>query len=256
MKIQKLAVVAAVVLIGLAGVSSAQTRLTVTDGREAEDLKAQGWKQVEKGLWQRTSPDGRKETFVSGTEGLEKALPLLRQQEARLMEAFLAKPTEANKRALDQQSQLVDAVAANLRSSQARASQTKTLVYPVDPEPVEGGGGCTRTFSYGADVRSFHCIDVADSSASYSTNNPTVCPEQCTVYTYSYISSTCGGTLYEDIKTCSKTGTNVSCSSWAQGSFAAPCYDYAFASIHCPQLNNLYLSQSDYTTSCFDFCCY
>ena len=249
--IQRLAAVTVMALLGFAGISNAQTRLTITDGREVEDLMAQGWKQIEEGLWQRKSPEGRTETFVTGAEGLEKALPILRQQEMRLMEAFLAKPNERNKHALDEQSQLVDAVEANVQAARARTGRTKGLA-PTEPALA---AACTRNFSYGADVRSFHCIDVADSSASYSTSNPTACPEQCTVHTYSYISSTCGGTLYEDTQTCTQTGTNVSCSSWAQGSYAGPCYDYAYASIHCPQLNNLYLSQTDYWTTCPTYCC-
>lgn len=232
--------VVALVLVGLSGTARAQTRLTISDGHEEESLIAQGWTQAEEGVWRRTAPDGRKETFVSGAAGLAKVLPALREQQARLMEAFLAHPTKGAKRALDEQSQLVDAVAANVTAGRANKAASTA--------------GCTRTFSYGADVRSFHCGDVADSSASYSTSNATSCPEQCTVHSYSYISSTCNGVLTEDTDTCTQTGTNVSCSSWASGGYTVGCYDYAYASIHCPQLSDLYLSQSDYTTACWCPC--
>lgn len=247
MKTLRITALVALVLMGLAGVSGAQTtRLTLTDGHEAADLAAQGWTEVAEGLWQRGSMDGRKETFVTSAAGLEKVLPVLREQEARLMETFLAKPTRANRKALDAQTQLVAAVEANLIAARAKK--------PAAKADEEAAAACTRNFSYGADVRSFHCYDVADASASYSTSNPTACPEQCTVHAYSYISTTCGGTLMENTDSCTQTGTNVSCSTWADGYFSAPCYDYAFASIHCPQLNNLYLSQSDYTTGCFCGC--
>ncbi len=131
------------------------------------------------------------------------------------MEAFLAQPSEASKRALDEQSQLVNAVEANLVTARLKAAAP-------GPAPV---AACTRTVSYGADVRFFHCLDVAEASASYSTSNAVAWPEQCTVHSYSYVSNTCGGVLNALTDTRTQTGTNVSCHTWVQGDNKVGCYD-------------------------------
>ncbi|MEP7008827.1 MAG: hypothetical protein ABJC13_00740 [Acidobacteriota bacterium] len=68
--------------------------LTVTDGSVSKDLAAQGWTEVSTGLWERLAVDGKKETYVSGAAGLENVLPSLRDQESKLMEDFLANPTD------------------------------------------------------------------------------------------------------------------------------------------------------------------
>lgn len=240
----KITLLVAAALLVLAGTSEAQTRLTITAGNEAASLKAQGWAAVADGLWQRTTLDGRKETFVSSAAGLENVLPALRQQQSDLADVFLQDPSEANKRALDAQAQLVAAVEANLRSA------------ALDGELSEKAAACTRTFSYGADVSYFgHCVDSADATASYSTSNPTACPEQCTVQTYAYTSYKCGSNpATVDSDSCAQTGTNVSCASSAWAFIGSQCYQYASASIHCPQLNNLYLSQTDYATACTCTC--
>jgi hypothetical protein len=241
---QKMTLLMVAALLGLAAMSEAQdaqTRLTITDGQEAASLKAQGWAAVSEGLWERTTLDGRKETFVSGAAGLENILPALRQQVEDAQQVFAHNPSPANKRALDARTQLVAAVEANLLSAAAA---------PAAAAP------CTRTFTYGADVNHpGHCIDQAWANASYSTSNPTACPQQCTVQSYAYGSSQCGTnppTVESD--SCALTGTNVSCSSLAWAQFGTTCYEYASASIHCPQLNNLYLSQTDSDTFCLCGC--
>lgn len=246
MRISRVATIAALTLLGLAGASGAQTQLTITDGHEREDLTAQGWTQVAEGLWQRTSLDGRRqETFVSGAAGLEKVLPSLREQLQGRMDTYLNHPTTANKRALDEQSQLIDAVETNLRTARGKGASPSQ----------KAAAACTRTYGYAADVRIFHCYDIGDASASYSTSNATACPEECTVHTYAYVSGHCSGVLHESSDTCDQTGTNVSCYSYTDQVYGGTsCYQYAYASVHCPQLNNLYLTQSDYATTCVCSC--
>jgi hypothetical protein len=240
--------VAVIALLASSGASAEQTRLTIADGQESAGLAAQGWLQVDEGIWQRTAAKGGKETYVSGAAGLAKVLPSLRDEQRRLQEAFWTDPSEANKRALDGQVQLVAAVEANLLAG-----------------AISGKGGlqntaaattaCTRTYTYSADVFSGHCTDQAYAAASYSTSNPTACPQQCTVHAYAYGSKQCGSAVPEVYsENCSLTGTNVSCSAWSYTQFGSTCYQYAFASIHCPQLNNLYLSQSDSGTTCLCGC--
>lgn len=243
MKASQIALLAGLAMLMLAGASLAQMQLTITDGRESENLAAQGWTQVEEGLWERVALDGRKEKFVSGAAGMEKVLPSLREQLGSLMEAYLAQPTPANKRALDQQSQLVTAVEANVRGARGQKPGAKATA-----------AVCSRTFSYSADTFFHHCVDVASASASYSTNNPTACPQQCTVYAYAYVSGYCGGIQNQNSDSCTLTGTNVSCYAWVDNYSGNNCYHYAFASIHCPQLNNLYLSQSDSASTCVCSC--
>jgi hypothetical protein len=244
MKAAKITLLAGLAMLMLVGASLAQMELTITDGREGEDLAAQGWTQVEEGLWERTALDGRKEKFVSGIAGLEKVLPSLREQLGSLMDAYLNHPTAANKRALDQQSQLISAVESNIGSARGK-----------NPAGVKAAAtACTRTFTYGANTSYHHCLDVAASNASYSTSNPTACPQQCTVYSYAYVSKYCGGVQTQDSQSCTQTGTNVSCSSFVENYAGTNCYHYAYASIHCPLLNNLYLSQSDFATTCVCSC--
>ncbi len=243
MKASKIFLLAGLAMLMLAGASLAQMQLTVTDGRETEDLAAQGWTQVEEGLWERIALDGRKEKFVSGVAGLEKVLPSLREQLASLMDTYLTHPTAANKRALDQQSQLISAVEANVGSARGKNPGTKAAAAP-----------CSRTYTYSADTSYHHCLDQAYASAGYSTSNPTACPQQCTVYSYAYVSKYCGGVQTQDSQSCTQTGTNVSCSSFVENYAGTNCYHYAYASIHCPQLNNLYLSQSDFATTCVCSC--
>jgi hypothetical protein len=240
----KITLLMAVAVLGLSGAADAQTRLTITDGREAASLEAGGWVVVSEGLWQRSTLDGRKETFVSGAAGLQSVLPVLREQQRDLQEAFAADPSAANKRALDGQTQLIEAVEANLVSA------------VVSGKAGADTTACTRTFSYGADAFYLgHCVDESTATASYSTSNPTACPQLCTVQTYAYASRKCGSEpAVVDSDSCALTGTNVSCASSAFAFIGSQCYLYASASIHCPQLNNLYLSQTDYATACTCTC--
>lgn len=242
----RITLLAAAALLSLAAASAAQTRLTITTGREAASLKAGGWEAVSEGLWQRTTLDGRKETFVSGAAGLESVLPALRQQAEDARQAFADAPSLSNKRVLDARTQLVAAVEANLLSAAASASA----------ETEAAAAACTRTFSYGADVvHPGRCINSASSHASYSTSDATACPEQCTVQTYAYATSQCGSNPPSvESDNCAQTGTNVSCFSLAWSYSGSSCYQYASASIHCPQLNNLYLSQTDNDSICLCSC--
>lgn len=240
---QKVTLVMVAALLGLTAASDAQTRLTITTGQEAASLKAQGWAAVSEGLWERTTLDGRKETFVSGAAGLENILPALRQQVEDAQQVFADNPSAANKRALDARTQLVAAVEANLLSA------------ITSGKPAAAAAACTRTFTYGADVNHpGHCVNQAWAGASYSTSNATACPEQCTVQTYAYATSQCGGTPSVESDSCALTGTSVSCGSLAWSGPGSSCYQYASASIHCPQLNNLYLSQTDSDSICSCSC--
>ena len=69
-------------------------------------------------------------------------------------------------------------------------------------------------------------------------------------YAYSSLIDCFEGTPYSENQSCTLTGTNVSCSAYASGGFGNSCYFYGFASIHCPALNNLFLSQSANQTTC------
>jgi hypothetical protein len=222
--------------------------LSVTDGDESASLLSQGWTETSPGLWERFNLEGQKETFVSSAEGMRAVLPTLKEQAKQRFEAYLAKPTAANQRAYDEHKALVDSVVANLQSP---ASSRKRLEQGSDQALAPA---CTRTFSYGTLINTFHCVDQSYASASYSVSNATSCPEQCTVHAYSYGSLTeCGVGPYTDSQSCTQTGTNVSCSTYASGTFGTfgtSCYYYAFASVHCPALNNLFLSQSSNSPAC------
>lgn len=237
MKSWKIASLAALLCLS-ASVSgfAGDLQLTVTDGSAAKDLVAQGWTEISSGLWERLSVDGKKETYVSGAAGLEAVLPSLRDQESKLMENFLANPTAEAKAALDEQSQLVASVTANLEKIHQGAGR--------EPRGAAAPAACSRTYSTTATVSRFHCIDSVYAAASYSTSNPVTCPELCTVHAYSFASSVCGGTPSSSSESFGDTGTNVSVSAYVWTNFGVNCYHYAYASVHCPDLANLYLSQT------------
>ena len=232
------------VLPSLAGNADAQTKITVTDGDEAAAFNpAEGWSQTNPGVWERHTKDGRIETFVSSAEGLSSVLPRLRDKEKQLLAAYLTNATEANKRALDAQADLVQAVAANVASATSREKSAGPAAAVA----------CTRTYGYTASIGQFHCIHASRASASYSVSDAVSCPEQCTVHAYSYAQTTsvgACGTPTVNSDSCDQTGTNVSCTTYADTVYGNACYHYAFASVHCPQLSNLFLSVSDSSTAC------
>lgn len=224
---------------------SAQTTLTVTDGLEASSLAGQGWNETAPGLWERAGFDGRMETYVTGKEGLRNVLPRLHDHMQKLFDAYLADPSSENKRALSAHQALIESVKANAGKPGGIENVSESLARPA---------ACTRTFNYGVEFTFdlHYCNEEAKATASYSVSNAAVCPELCTVHAYSYAAQKwCLDTQVSTYdESCTTTGTNVSCTTFAHGTPGSNCYRYAFASISCPQLNSLYLSQSDYRTSC------
>lgn len=228
---------------------------TQTTVKGNEDLTpifdaAQSWTTEGAGLWQRPSADGKGiETYATGIEGLEQALVQLKDRLSLLVDAYLAKPTDKRRELLDNHMALVREVEADLAAKKLAAEEDLFGGFEAAPQAL---AACQRTFSYGTSINRFHCLENTPANASYSTNNPTACPQLCTVHTYSYALTECGGVPVEEYSdSCSLTGTNVSCASnvvvYSAGDF---CYLYSFASIHCPQLGGLYLYESDYKDTC------
>lgn len=221
---------------------SAGMRSESQDGVGLEALKdpASGWRPVTKGVWTRPTPDGRTETYVEGREGLTYVLPALRTHLAELVDAYLARPDSERYVALEEYSRFIEKVekaAAGKGSSPDQGSLAKT--------------SCQYSFGYGADAFPSHCTNQAQANASYSAVSSGERCGKCDVYAYAYVERTCGGTTNTQSQSCSDHGTNVSCSASASlGTSASSCYGYAFASIYCPDLNNLYLSTSDTDTAC------
>lgn len=204
---------------------------------------AADWVPVAEGLWQRSPGEGRVETYAEGAEGLREALPRLRARLVDAVEAFLADPTEDMKQILDTQTRLIQQV------EQGIARVERGLSVAVAP-----AANCQRTFSYGADAYASACTSYGDANASYFTT----CPESCEVYAYAYSQRTCGNTTTSNSQSCTDSGTNVSCSASASkgGPFNVPysnsCFTEAAASIYCPALNQLYLSDYDSEIACRD----
>lgn len=225
----------------------AAVSFTVTDGDESASLLSQGWSETSPGLWERESLEGQKETFVSGPEGLRSVLPRLQEAAQQRFADYLAKPNAERQRAYEEQKALVDSVVANL---QAPASPKGRL---QAGRSAAAATACTRTYDYWVNLGGRYCTDQAVALASYSVSNPTACPQQCTVHTYSYnsqINCPGGTTPVTQSDSCSQTGTSASCLSEVYAGSGKNCYYYAFASIHCPALNNLYLSQSGTNSTC------
>jgi len=221
---------------------AAGVRADGQDGITRDSLRdpANGWHPVAKGAWQRSTPDGRTETYAEGRDGLTYVLPTLRTHLAELVDAYLARPDSDRQDALAEYSRFIEKVEKAVGrgpSSDGRGSLTKT--------------SCQYTFSYGADAFPTHCTNNAQANASYSATSSGERCASCDVYSYAYVQRTCGSNTTTQSQSCSDSGTSVSCSSSASlGNPAGSCYAYAFASIYCANLNNLYLSTSDTDTSC------
>ena len=244
-----LAVFAVFALFPLA--ASAGTRVTAEGSNLTPIFDAkEGWKAVADGVWQRPAAGGV-ETYATGVEGLRYALRQLQEQLVPLVDGFLASPSEKRKEILDNHLALVREVEADLAAKEKAAIENPDAGLLEDA--LAAAPACTRSFSYGATTGSFHCIKQSSASASYSTSNPTACPELCTVHSYAYAKSTCNDPI-EESDTCTLTGTNVSCSSWAGVYAAGSCYFYAFGSVHCPALGGLYLYQTTSDPNCLSWC--
>jgi hypothetical protein len=230
----------------------AGTRTTVEGSGDLTPIfeAAQSWTTEGAGLWHRPSADGKGiETYATGIEGLEQALVQLKDRLSLLVDAYLAKPTDKRRELLDNHMALVREVEADLAAKRAAVEADLLGGFEAAPQAL---AACQRTFSYGTSINRRYCLENTPANASYSTDNPTACPEQCTVHTYSYAVTECLGHINEEYShSCSQTGTNVSCYSnvivQSEGDF---CYLYSFASIHCPQLGGLYLYESDYKNTC------
>lgn len=224
--------------------AAAETRVTAEGSNLTPVFDAsEGWQPVADGVWQRPAPGGI-ETYATGVEGLRYALGQLQQQLVPLVDRFLANPSERSKEILDNHLALVREVEADL------AAKEKAAIGNPDKAAAPA---CTRSFSYGANTASFHCLKQANASASYSTSNPTACPELCTVHSYAYAKASCFEPQ-EFSDSCTLTGTNVSCSSRAEVFAAGTCYFYGFGSVHCPALNGLFLYQTISDPTCLSWC--
>lgn len=238
-------------LLWVPGMASAGTRVTALGEGNLTPIfdSSEGWTAAAEGFWQRPNANGEGiETYASGVEGLENALAHLKQRLSELVDAYLAHPTDKRREILDNHMALVHEVEADLAAKQKAADENPFGGFEAAPQAL-AAPACTRTFTYGTSINRFHCLENTPANASYSTNNPTACPQQCTVHAYSYASATCNDPV-EDSQSCTQTGTNVSCATnvvvYSQGT----CYLYAFASIHCPDLGGLYLYESDSKNTC------
>lgn len=228
------------VILGLPG--SLHAGLPSEDGFDLEALRSprgEGWLPVAKGAWTRPALDGRTETFVQGADGLAYVLPTLRTHLAELAKAYIAWPDSERRDALEEYTRFlkkIEAAVARGGSGSPRASLEKTT-------------NCQYNFSYGADAFPTQCTNNATANASYTASSGTCA--SCDVYASAYVERTCRTVTTTRSQTCSDSGTSVSCAANASLNGAAnSCYAYAFASIYCAALNNLYLSTSDTSASC------
>lgn len=224
-------------LLGFPGVLAAG--LQSDSSFDLESLRSpagEGWLPVAKGVWKRPAADGRTETYVQGPEGLAYVLPTLRAHLAELAKAYVEWPDSERRDDLEEYTRFlkrVEGAVARGRSGRPRDSLAKA--------------DCPQTtFSYGADAfPSAQCTNNATANASANT-----CVS-CDVYAYAYVERTCRNVTTTRSQSCSDSGTNVSCTANASLNGATnSCYAYAFSSIYCAALNNLYLSASDSSTSC------
>lgn len=241
----------AVLCLAISGPASAGERVKTGGAADLTPIfdTSQGWETTTAGLWQRPSPEGDGvETYATGIDGLRGALVHLKARLSELVDAYLASPTEKRREILDNHMALVHEVEADLAAKEKAAAENPFAGFESAPQAL-AAPACQRTFSYGTSINRFHCLENTPANASYSTNNPTACPEKCTVHAYSYASATCNDPV-EDSQSCTQTGTNVSCATNVVVYSAGSCYLYAFASIHCPALGGLYLYESDSKNTC------
>jgi hypothetical protein len=232
--------------------ASAGTQVTAEGSNLAPVFDAsEGWKAVANGVWQRPAPGGV-ETYATGVQGLRYALDQLQKQLVPLVDGFLASPSDKRKEILDNHLALVREVEEDLAAKEKGAAGKPEDV-PFDSANAAAAASCTRSFTYGANTGSFHCLKQATANAAYSTSNPTACPELCTVHSYAYAQSSCSDPM-EVSDSCTLTGTSVSCSSWASVYAAGTCYFYGFGSVHCPALGGLYLYQTTSDSTCLSWC--
>jgi hypothetical protein len=232
--------------------ASAGTQVTAEGSNLTPVFEAgDGWKTVANGVWQRPAPGGV-ETYATGVQGLRFALDQLQKQLVPLVDGFLASPSDKRKEILDNHLALVREVEADLAAKEKAGVENSGAV-SFDSTNAAAAAACTRSFSYGANINSFHCLKQANANAAYSTSNPTACPELCTVHSYAYAQSSCSDPM-EVSDSCTLTGTSVSCSSYAYVYAAGTCYFYGFGSVHCPALGGLYLYQTTSDPTCLSWC--
>jgi hypothetical protein len=229
-------------VLALPGALSAGVRAESDGGISLEALQdpVNGWQPVAKGVWRRSTPDGRTETYTQGREGLAFVLPTLRTHLAELVEAFLEQPDSERYDAMGEYSRFIEKVekAVGGAAPGRQGASTKT--------------SCQYSFNYGADAfPSMACRNNATANASYSATSSGERCAKCDVYAYAYVERTCSGTTTSQSQSCTDSGNPASCAASASlNTAASSCFAYAFASIFCADLNNLYLSTFDTDTGC------
>lgn len=226
-------------LLGLAVPASAgQIVLNQDTGLEGLHDPAEGWLPVAEGVWERQTEDGRFERFARGAAGLRAMAAELRTELLGLLDTYLQDPTVEHSQVIHSRLKLLRRLEEGiLRAESAAASST---------------GACQRSFSFGANAQPNLCTNQATANASYSTDNPAACPEQCTVVAEAEVTrDTCQFGEKTDRETCQLTGTNVGCQASAELSDPPRvlCRSRAFASIYCPGLG-LFQSQEDTSNQC------
>lgn len=229
-------------LLGLVAVPASAGQIVLNQHTDLEGLydPAEGWMPVAEGVWERQTPDGRFERFARGAAGLRAMAAELRTELLGLLDTYLQDPTVERSQLIHSRLELLHELEEGiLRAESAPASST---------------GACQRTFSFGADAQPDFCTNQAAANASYSTDNPAACPEQCTVVAEAEVTrDTCQFGEKTDRETCQLTGTNVGCQASAELSDPPRllCRSRAFASIYCPDLG-LFQSQEDTSNQCND----
>lgn len=190
---------------------------------------AQGWQKAADGVWARGLTDGRTQTEYRGLTGLDAMVDDLNAQLVRLIDAYLANPTEDLARTLDSHIDFIEQVQKGMVGAPGEGRLVTKLA----------ATDCSTSYSASCGNLS-QCNNYASASASYTGSSAAACYGSCSIYTYSYVDkTTCSGTLYTASQSCSDSGINISCSSYASlgQNGLRGCNTYSYASIYCPDIN-------------------
>jgi|GEM_PF-3354892 len=189
----------------------------------------QGWQKTADGVWARELTNGHAQTEYRGLAGLDAMVNDLNAQLVRLIDAYLANPTEDLARTLDAHIDFIEQV----QKGMVDAPDEGRLVAKVVATD------CQTAWSATCGGLS-QCRNYASATASYSGPSAAQCYGSCSIYTYTYVDkTTCSDTLYTASQSCSDSGINISCSSYASlgQNGLKGCNTYSYASIYCPDIS-------------------
>lgn len=193
---------------------------------------AQGWEKDAAGVWSRSLAEGGIQTEYRGVQGMDAMLDELNAQLVRLVDAYLANPTDELATTMDAHLAFIRQVETGVVSADTGSDGPAGLATRAAPE-------CKVTYDADCGSRS-ECVNYASADVSYTGSSAEECFGECNIYTYAYVDkTTCNDTLYTSSQSCNDTGINISCSasaSLAQNGLKG-CNTSSQAYIYCPDID-------------------